>query len=73
MYRCGNKVEIGDCITINVEIDVQEMLVKQGTVGMVLETNEQWGGFQSPLLTVKLPDDSIQQIPATWCILCERK
>lgn len=73
MYRCGNKVKIGDCITINVEIDVQEMLVKHGTIGVVLETNEEWGGISCPLLTVKLPDDSIQQVPANWCALCERK
>ena len=27
MYRCGNKVEIGDCVTVNVSVMVTEMNV----------------------------------------------
>lgn len=74
MYRCGNKVEIGDCITINVSVMVTEMRVHDGAVAMVLEANYDWGGAsKSPLLTIKLPNDEIQQLPASWCTLCQRK
>tara|TARA_Y100000593_G_C4092394_1_gene229173 strand:+ start:143 stop:364 length:222 start_codon:yes stop_codon:yes gene_type:complete len=73
MYRCGNKPEIGDAISIEVNIDVSEMKVSTGTVALVLETDATWGGKKNPLLTVKFGDDDIQQIPASWCILCERK
>ena len=74
MYRCGNKVEIGDCVTIEVNINVQEMAVVDGDVAMVLETNYNWSGQnKTPLLTIKLSDDSIQQLPASWCTLCQRK
>ena len=74
MYRCGNKVEIGDCVTIKVNINVQEMAVVDGDVAMVLEANYNWSGqTKTPLLTIKLSDDSIQQLPASWCTLCQRK
>lgn len=74
MYRCGNKVEIGDCVTIQVEVEVQEMTIKNPTVAMVLEVNQDWGGSSKvPLLTLKLPTDEIQQLPASWCTLCQRK
>ena len=73
MYKCGNKIEIGDCVTIQVDIDVQEMSVNTGAVAMVLETNHRWAGASRPLLTLKFADDSIQQLPASWCTLCQRK
>ena len=74
MYRCGSKPEIGDCVAIQVDIQVEEMNIRPGHIAMVLEMNHDWAGStDSPLLTVKLPDDTIQQIPATWCKLCERK
>ncbi len=73
MYRCGNKVEIGDCVTIQVDIDVREMKIKSPTVAIVLDVNESWMSYEKPLLTIKISDDSIQQIPASWCTLCQRK
>lgn len=75
MYRCGNKVEIGDCVTIQVDVAVKEMKIQSPMVAMVLELNQDWGGHQHnvPLLTLKLPDDTIQQLPASWCSLCQRK
>ena len=74
MYRCGNKVEIGDCVEVRVAIDVQEMNISPGEIAMVLETNYDWSGTANqPLLTIKLSDDQIQQIPAKWCKLCQRK
>ena len=73
MYRCGNKVEIGDCVTIQVEIDVEELKTEKETIGVVLEVNYAWSSEAKPLVTLKLPDDSIQQLPASWCALCQRK
>ena len=73
MYRCGNKVEIGDCITIEVSIDVDEMTAVEGDVAVVLEANYKWSGITNPLLTIKRPNDLIEQIPASWCKLCQRK
>ena len=73
MYRCGNKVEIGDCVTVNVSVMVTEMKVPDGTVAIVLETNYKWSSSKRPLLTLKFPDDSIGQLPASWCVLCQRK
>jgi len=74
MYRCGNKVEIGDCVTIKVNINVQEMAVVDGDVAMVVEANYDWSGAKDvPLLTIKLSDDSFQQLPSSWCTLCQRK
>jgi len=72
MYRCGNEPKIGDAITIEVEINVSELKCKSGTVALVLETNFTWGGKNNPLLTVKFADDDIQQLPASWCTLCQR-
>ena len=72
MYRCGKEVEIGDCISIQVEIDTMGMAIESGTIGLVLEINENWSA-NTPLLTVKLPNDDIQQIPSNWCTLCERR
>ena len=73
MYRCGNKVEVGDCIAIQVDINVQEMKLKSPTIAMVLDVNYDWSSESRPLLTIKMPDDSIQQLPASWCTLCQRK
>ena len=75
MYRCGNKVEIGDCVTVNVSVMVTEMNVLDGSVAIVLEAIHEWAGIssKSPLLTLKFPDDTIQQLPASWCMLCQRK
>ena len=73
MYRCGNEPQVGDAVSIEVNIDVSEMKISTGTVVLVLETNSKWGGKKNPLLTVKFADDDIQQIPASWCVLCERK
>ena len=74
MYRCGNKVVIGDCVTIKVNINVEEMQVLDGDVAMVLDANYDWSGSEKvPLLTIKLSDDSIQQLPSSWCMLCQRK
>ena len=73
MYRCGNKVEIGDCVTVNVSVMVTEMRVHDGSVAIVLEMNNDWSSSRRPLLTLKFPDDSIQQLPASWCSLCQRK
>ena len=73
MYRCGNKVEIGDCVTVNVSVMVTEMNVLDGSVAIVLEANHEWSSSKKPLLTLKFPDDSIGQLPASWCTLCQRK
>ena len=75
MYRCGNKIEIGDCVAIQVDIEVEEMSVRPGDIAMVIEANYKWAGVQNtPLLTVMLAkDDEIQQVPSTWCTLCQRK
>ena len=73
MYRCGNKVEIGDCVTVQVAIDVQEAKIEPFSIAMVLDVNYAWSSTKKPLLTVKLSDDSIQQLPASWCTLCQRK
>ena len=73
MYRCGNKVEIGDCVTVNVSVMVTEMNVLDGSVAIVLDTNNEWSSSRSPLLTLKFPDDTIQELPASWCSLCQRK
>jgi len=73
MYKCGNEPQIGDAIRVQVEINVSEFKVSTGTIALVLETDFVWGGKKNPLLTVKFADDGIQQIPASWCTLCERK
>ena len=73
MYRCGNKVEIGDCVTIQVNVSVQEMKIQSPSVAVVLDVNYAWSSSKKPLLTLKLSDDSIQQLPASWCTLCQRK
>ena len=73
MYRCGNKVEIGDCVAVNVSVMVTEMKVPSGTLAVVLETNLEWVSAEKPLLTLLFPDESIQQLPASWCALCQRK
>jgi len=73
MYRCGNEPQQGDAISIEVDIDVSEMKVSSGAVALVLETSFVWGGKKNPLLTVKLANNDIQQIPASWCTLCQRK
>lgn len=73
MYRCGNKVEIGDFVTVNVTIKVTEMKIPSDTTAVVLETNEEWIHSKKPLLTLLFPDESIQQLPASWCTLCQRK
>jgi translation elongation factor EF-1alpha len=73
MYRCGNKIEIGDCVTIKVNILVEQMRVQDGAVAIVLNLSNTWSGSaNNALLTLKL-HDSIQQIPASWCTLCQRK
>ena len=72
MYRCGNKVEIGDCVTLNVSVMVQEMKVLDGSTGIVLEINREWSSSNKPLITISLGDGSIQQFPASWCTLCQR-
>ena len=73
MYRCGNKVEIGDCVTVQVDVDVQEMKIQSPSIAMVLDVNHDWSSSKKPLLTLKLSDDSVQQLPASWCTLCQRK
>ena len=73
MYRCGNKVELGDCVTVNVSVMVTEMKIPTGTTAVVLETNLEWSSSKRPLLTLLFPDESIQQLPASWCTLCQRK
>ena len=73
MYRCGQIPEIGDCIAIQVDIEVEEMSVRPGDVAMVLEMQNSWGGKKNPLLTIKLSNDDIQQIPSSWCTLCQRQ
>ena len=73
MYRCGNEVEIGDCVTIQVAIDVQEAKIESMSIGVVLDVNYEWSSSKKPLLTLKLSDDSIQELPASWCTLCQRK
>ena len=73
MYRCGNKVELGDCVTVNVSVMVTEMKIPTGTTAVVLETNLEWSSTKRPLLTLLFPDESIQQLPASWCTLCQRK
>ena len=66
MYRCGNEVEIGDCVTIQVDVSVKEMKIQSPSVAMVLDVNYAWSSSKKPLLTLKLADDSIQQLP---CLL----
>ena len=73
MYRCGNEVEIGDCVSIEVSVMVTEMKVPAGTLAVVLETNTEWSSSKKPLLTLLFPDESVQQLPASWCSLCQRK
>ena len=73
MYRCGNEVEIGDCVSVEVSVTVTEMKVPAGTLAVVLETNTEWSSSKKPLLTLLFPDESVQQLPASWCTLCQRK
>ena len=73
MYRCGNPVEIGDCITIDVTIEVEEMNTVPGDVAIVLGANYKWSGLDNPLLTIKRDDYKIEQIPANWFTLCQRQ
>ena len=73
MYSCGNKVEIGDCVVVQVEVAVKEMKIKTPSVALVIDVNHEWSSVKKPLLTLKLSDDSIQQLPASWCALCQRK
>ncbi len=72
MYRCRNRIEIGDCVTVQVNVDVKEMKIQSPAVGLVLDVNYEWSSTE-PLLTLKLGDDTIQQLPASWCALCQRK
>ena len=73
MYRCGNTVEIGDCVAVQVDVDVKEMKIQSPSIAVVLEVNYAWSSVKKPLLTIKLSDDTIQQLPASWCTLCQRK
>ena len=73
MYRCGNEVEIGDCVSVEVSVMVTEMKVPAGTLAVVLETNTELSSSKKPLLTLLFPDESLQQLPASWCTLCQRK
>jgi len=73
VYRCGNDPQIGDAVSVDVEIDVTETRVTRGQIALVLETDSIWGGEKNPLLTIKFSNNKIQQIPANWCILCERQ
>ena len=73
MYRCGNEVEIGDCVSVEVSVTVTEIKVPAGTLAVVLETNTEWSSSNKPLLTLLFPDESVQQLPASWCTLCQRK
>ena len=73
MYRCGNEVEIGDCVSVEVSVTVTEIKVPAGTLAVVLETNTEWSSSKKPLLTLLFPDESVQQLPASWCTLCQRK
>ena len=73
MYRCGNKVEIGDCVAVNVSVMVTEMKIFDGTLAVVVDTNTEWSSSGKPLLSLLFPDESIQQLPASWCTLCQRK
>ena len=73
MYRCGNEVEIGDCVAVQVAIDVQEAKIESMSIAVVLDVNYAWSSSKKPLLTLKLSDDSIQELPASWCTLCQRK
>ena len=73
MYRCGNKVEVGDCVSVNVSVMVTEMKIPTGTLAVVLEKNDNWSSSNRPLLTLLFPDESIQELPASWCTLCQRK
>ena len=52
---------------------VTEMKIYDGTVAIVLDTNNEWHSEKNPLLTLKFPDDTIGQLPASWCMLCQRK
>jgi hypothetical protein len=52
---------------------VTEMQVLDGAIAIVLEQNGSWSSSSKPLLTLKFDDDSIQQLPASWCTLCQRK
>ena len=73
MYRCGNIVEIGDCVAVNVSVMVTEIKVPTGTLAVVLEMNTEWSSTGRPLLSLLFPDESVQQLPASWCTLCQRK
>ena len=74
MYRCGNEAVIGDCVYVNVSVMVTEMNVPDGSVGIVLDKINNWHKQSSGVLvTLAFGDDSIQDIPASWCTLCQRK
>lgn len=73
MYKCGNKVEIGDCVFVDVSVMVTELNAPAGTIAMVLEKNIQWSGGNKPLISLLFSDETIQQLPASWCTLCQRK
>lgn len=73
MYKCGNLVNIGDCVTIEVTIETEEMNTLPGDIAVVLAMNTKWAGLKNPLLTIKRDNDRIEQIPANWCKLCQRK
>ena len=66
MYRCGNKVEIGDCVTVNVSVMVTEMKIPTGTTAVVLETNFEWSSSNRPLVSLLFPDESIQHLGEPW-------
>ena len=73
MYRCGNKVEIGDCVSIQVDVNVKELQIQTPSMALVVDVDYAWMSQKKPLLTIKLSDDTIQQLPASWCVLCQRK
>ena len=72
MYRCGKKAKIGDCVSIQVDVDTSLVQIAPRSIGLVLEINKNWSA-NTPLLTIKLANDEIQQLPSTWCTLCERR
>ena len=52
---------------------VTELKIYDGAVAIVLDMNNEWHNEKNPLLTLKFADDTIGQLPASWCLLCQRK
>ena len=73
MYRYGPEIAIGDCVAIQVNVEAKEMKIQSPSIAIELDVNHAWSSSKKPLLSLKSSNDSIQQLPASWCTLCQRK